>query len=93
MFKECRGYKYWEGYTEEQEKSSFELVTYLLSEYNIKKHIIAHNTKMDDAAYVEGMLYRSNFNKNYLDPSPAWDYEGFKKRFQYKIEDETTTNQ
>lgn len=93
VFKEWRGYKYWEGYTEEQEKSTFELVTYLLSEYNIKKRIIAHNTKMDDAAYVEGMLYRSNFNKNYLDPSPAWDYEGFKKRFQYRTEDETTTNQ
>jgi hypothetical protein len=48
---------------------------------------------MDDAAYVEGVLYRSNFNKNYLDPSPAWDYEGFKKRFQYRTENEQTTNQ
>jgi hypothetical protein len=93
VFKEWRGYKYWEGYTEEQEKSTFELTTYLLSEYNIKKHIIEHNTKMDDAAYVEGVLYRSNFNKNYLDPSPAWDYEGFKKRFQYRTENEQTTNQ
>jgi hypothetical protein len=93
VFKEWRGHIYWEDYTIEQENAVFELVTYLLSEYNIPKRIIPHNTKMDDANYVEGVLYRSNFNKNFLDPSPAWDCEGFKERFGKKTKNENSINQ
>ena len=90
--KEWRGYHYWEAYTLAQETSVYQLVTYLLSEYNIPKYIIPHNTKLDNAEYTEGVLYRSNFNKNYLDLSPAWDYDGFKNKFEKTHEDGTTIN-
>jgi hypothetical protein len=90
--KEWRGYHYWEAYTSEQQTSVFQLVTYLLSEYNIAKYIVPHNTKVDNAEYTEGVLYRSNFNKNYLDLSPAWDYDGFKNKFEKTHEDGSTVN-
>lgn len=93
FFKEWRGYKYWESYTDEQLDSVYQLVTYLLNEYNIPKHVVEHNTKIDGAEYVSGVLYRSNFNKNYLDPSPAWDFDRFKNRISNNTEYETAVTE
>lgn len=77
-----RGYTYWAPYSDAQIESTRELVSKLCDEFYIKKEVIAHNTKVDNLDGIEGVLYRSNFEKHYTDLSPAWSCENFK----YKVE-------
>lgn len=77
-----RGYTHWAPYTAAQFDTTLALVGRLCDEFYIKKNVIPHNTKIDDLDGFEGVLYRSNFEKNYTDLSPAWNCENFK----YKLE-------
>ena len=45
---------------------------------------MGHNTFIDGVEYFEGVVYRSNYNKESTDLNPSWDFKKFKKL----IEDE-----
>lgn len=80
--KRWRGYLNWAPYSNEQFISTLKLVNKLCEEFYIPKIAIPHNTKIEDLDNFNGVLYRSNIEKNYTDLSPAWNCEEFK----YKLE-------
>jgi hypothetical protein len=80
--KRWRTYKYWAPYTQEQIDSAAKLVIKLCDELGIPKNVIGHNTKVELIDEYEGVLYKSNLDKNYTDLSPAWDFEGFKNKIE-----------
>ena len=49
-----------------------------------QKQIIGHNTKINGIERYEGVVSRSNFNSDYTDVTPSFDFE----KFQKKIENE-----
>ena len=74
-----RSHTYWAPYTEKQIKSLVELVKHLCGEFEIEKRVIEHNTQVYDIDKFEGIVFKSNYNKNTTDLSPAWDYNIFKQ--------------
>jgi hypothetical protein len=82
--KRWRSYQFWAPYTEEQFESAIQLVNQLCDEFFIPKFVIPHNTKLEGLAEFEGVLYKSNIDKNNTDLNPAWNFEGFKTRVEYE---------
>lgn len=80
--KRWRTYRYWAPYTKEQTDSAAKLVIKLCDEFGIPKNVIGHNTKVELIDEYNGVLYKSNLDKNYTDLSPAWDFEGFKNKIE-----------
>jgi N-acetyl-anhydromuramyl-L-alanine amidase AmpD len=70
-----RDYFFWEPYSEEQIKSLVNLVKNLFKVMKIQNNVIGHNTKIKGIEKFEGLVTRSNFNSDYTDMSPAFDFE------------------
>lgn len=84
--KAWKGYSYWQPYTNEQISNTAELVKMLCDKHNIPKRVIDHNSKMDNADTLNGVLYRSNFKRYYTDISPSWKFDIFKDIVEYDNE-------
>ena len=80
--KRWRNYNYWAPYSQEQFESALKLVTKLCYDFNIPLNAISHNTKIDNLADFNGVLYRSNLEKYYTDLNPSWDFELFKQKIE-----------
>lgn len=80
--KKWRGYEYWSPYNNKQFKSLEMLSKLLCDEFSIPLIAINHNTKFDEIADYEGIIYKSNFSKNYTDLSPSWDFIKFKNKIE-----------
>jgi N-acetyl-anhydromuramyl-L-alanine amidase AmpD len=72
-----RDYFFWDPYTDEQMNSLSELCKKIIKETNIKLDFVGHNTKYNRAERFEGIITRSNFDSNYTDLSPAFDFDVF----------------
>ncbi len=77
--KTWRNKKYWAEYTNEQISTLLELIDYLCIKHSIEKNFVGSNVFMDGAEKIKGILNRSNFNKNYHDLTPAFDFEKLTK--------------
>jgi hypothetical protein len=77
--KTWRNKKYWAEYTNEQISTLLELIDYLCIKHSIDKKFVGSNVFMDGAEKIKGILNRSNFNKNYYDLTPAFDFEKLTK--------------
>ena len=55
------------------------LINKLSEDFNIQKKVVSHNTQVYDIDKFEGIVFRSNYNKNSTDLSPALDYNKFKQ--------------
>ncbi len=80
-----RGYEYWAPYSEKQVESAIMLVNEICNDFSIPLNIIGHNTKINGLKSYEGVIYRSNFNLNNTDLSPAFDFSDFKEKIENKI--------
>ena len=78
--KKWRDYFFWDPYTEEQLISTVSLVKHLIKEMKIEPNVVGHNTKINGVERFEGIVTRSNFNSDYTDLSPAFNFEDFLKR-------------
>lgn len=78
VIKSWRGQSFWVPYTEEQLKSTKQLIKSLCDEFFISINPIGHNTFIDDLLSENTIIYKSNISKNYTDLSPAWDFNRFK---------------
>lgn len=67
----------WDPYNEVQLQSLAELSLSLVNEHKIEKKCVSHNTKLKDVDKMGGIVSRSNFDENYTDLSPAFDFEKF----------------
>lgn len=80
--KRWRDNKYWDTYSEEQFNACLDLVNSLCENFDIPKTVISHNTKVDNLSNYQGVLYKSNLNKNFTDLNPSWDFEIFKEKLE-----------
>lgn len=79
-----RGNMRWASYSDEQLDSLIKLCDELINEFEIKRFVCEHNTKIVDISELEGIYYRSNYGTHYSDVSPTFNF----KKFKTKIEDE-----
>jgi N-acetyl-anhydromuramyl-L-alanine amidase AmpD len=82
--KRWRGFRYWEPYSNKQFNSCINLVTFLCDKHNINKNCVGHNTFIKNIGDFNGVIYRSNYNKDFTDVSPAWDFKKFKNKIEIK---------
>lgn len=76
--KKWRGHFFWARYTDEQIKSLGILVNQLCDEFDIPKSSIGHNVKVDGIEKFEGIVTKSNFDADFTDLNPHFDFETFK---------------
>lgn len=74
-----RSHNYWSPYPQKQINSLVKLVIRLCNEFNIQKRVIEHNTQVYDIDKFEGVVFKSNYNKDTTDLSPAMNYNIFKQ--------------
>jgi len=72
-----RGYHFWQPYTEEQIINLVKLIDMLCDEYDIPRHSIGHNVKVDKVEKYNGIISRSNCDTDYTDLNPAFDFDIF----------------
>jgi N-acetyl-anhydromuramyl-L-alanine amidase AmpD len=86
--KRWRDYGLWQPYTDIQVEKTSELCKWLCDELKIPRKFVGHNTKIDGIEMFSGVCSRSNFNQRFTDLSPAFDFNNFKKIFEYEEFDE-----
>jgi N-acetyl-anhydromuramyl-L-alanine amidase AmpD len=77
--KKWRNHFFWQPYTEIQIKVLSELINELCERFDIPKTCIGHNVKIDGIERFEGIVSKSNYDSDYTDLSPAFDFEELKK--------------
>jgi N-acetyl-anhydromuramyl-L-alanine amidase AmpD len=77
-----RDYFFWDPYTNLQMDSLTFLCKKILNEMRINYDVIEHNTKINGIEKFKGVVTRSNFDKNYTDLSPAFDFDKFRKKIE-----------
>jgi hypothetical protein len=80
--KKWRDYFYWQPYTTSQINSTVFLCNKLFKEMLIKKEVIGHNTKINGIEKFQGVTTRSNYDSNFTDLSPAFNFEEFIKKIE-----------
>jgi N-acetyl-anhydromuramyl-L-alanine amidase AmpD len=80
--KKWRDYFFWQPYTEIQMDSLAELCKNLSKKMSINLTCVGHNTKTNRMETFDGIFTRSNFDENYTDVSPAFDFEYFIKKLE-----------
>jgi hypothetical protein len=50
----------------------------------IKNQVIGHNTKINGIERYDGIVSKSNFDTDYTDVSPAFNFEEFLKKIEYE---------
>ena len=77
-----RDYFFWDPYSEKQIDSLSKICKNIISDMKIQKEVIEHNTKINGIEKFEGIVTRSNFDSNFTDLSPAFDFENFRKKIE-----------
>lgn len=74
-----RDYFFWQPYSEEQIILTAKLCVELTKETSIPLKSVEHNTKINGIEKFEGIVTRSNFDSDFTDVSPAFNFEFFIK--------------
>jgi N-acetyl-anhydromuramyl-L-alanine amidase AmpD len=82
--KKWRDYYFWQPYTSIQVDSTSKLCNELFKDMSIKRQIVEHNTKITGIEKYCGVVTKSNFNTNFTDVSPAFNFEEFLKKIEYE---------
>jgi N-acetyl-anhydromuramyl-L-alanine amidase AmpD len=77
-----RDYYFWQPYTDRQIEVTSELCEELLKNNDIPQKITGHNTKINGIEKFEGIVTRSNYESDYTDLSPAFNFENFLKKIE-----------
>ena len=77
--KTWRDYFFWQPYPEEQIILTSKLCVKLTKETNIPLKSVEHNTKINGIEKFEGIVTKSNFDSDFTDVSPAFNFEIFNK--------------
>ena len=75
--KKWRDYFLWEPYTEAQMVSTAELCIKIVNKHNIEKKSVGHNTLINGIENHGGIVSRSNYNNDFTDVSPAFNFDRF----------------
>lgn len=83
-----RSQKYWAPYSNEQNESLIKLIRYLCDKYDIYLKTVGHNTQVESVLDYNGVLFKSNFAKEFTDVSPAFNFIEFKNNLELKNNDD-----
>lgn len=83
--KKWRNYYFWQPYTDKQIEITSLLCTKLINEIKIKNKVIGHNTKIVGVDKFEGIVSRSNYDSDFTDVSPAFNFDELLKNLQYEL--------
>ena len=75
--KNWKGCRYWEKYTDDQFLSTIKLCDHLCKKYDIECDNIGHNSREDGTKDFKGIVSRSNFDSDYLDLNPSFNFKKF----------------
>ena len=78
--KKWRDYFFWQPYTDIQVQNTSILCNMLFKEMSINPMIVGHNTKINGVEKYEGVVTKSNFDVNFTDVSPSFNFEEFLKK-------------
>jgi hypothetical protein len=74
-----KNYRYWEKFTEEQVTATINLCIYLCRTYGIRQDCVDNWATYEGSSIYNGILTRSNYNSDYSDLNPSFDYKRFLK--------------
>ena len=74
-----RDFFFWQPYTTSQLETTAELCNQLIESQRLERKFIGHNTKVDGVSRYGGIVSRSNFDSNYTDLNPSFNFEMFTK--------------
>jgi N-acetyl-anhydromuramyl-L-alanine amidase AmpD len=77
--KKWRDYFFWEPYTTSQIQSTADLCNQLNKTLRIDNRCIGHNTKVVGIENFEGIVTKSNFDSDFTDLNPSFNFETFRK--------------
>jgi N-acetyl-anhydromuramyl-L-alanine amidase AmpD len=77
-----RDYYFWQPYTETQIDKLVQLCKQLFDETSVNSQIIGHNTKIKEFQKQEGVITRSNYDVDFTDVSPAFNFDIFTKKIE-----------
>jgi hypothetical protein len=75
--KNWRNSRYWERYTKEQHSSVVDLCKYLCNKFKIPLDSLGFNVHHEDTKNFKGIVTRSNYNMDYNDLNPSFDFKWF----------------
>jgi hypothetical protein len=81
-----KGSRYWEKYTEPQFDSTIELCEYLCDKYRIPLDSLGFNAFHEETAKFEGIVCRSNFDTDFTDLNPSFNFKSFLKKLDINYE-------
>jgi len=79
------GHTYWEQYTEKQYNSTVELCKFLIKEFDIELDCLGFNVYYENTLKYEGIVTRSNYNSDYTDLNPSFDFRTFLEDLEIEI--------
>lgn len=77
-----RGKNRWAPHSNEQMDSLINLCNFLISDFKISNKVAINNLLIDDVENMEGIFFKSNYSKNYLDISPSFDIKFLKEKLK-----------
>jgi hypothetical protein len=80
--KKWRDKTFWDKYQTKQIESLLFLVKTICDVNKIKKEFIGHNVKFDGVENFEGIVCRSNYDFDYKDVNPSFDFKLFKENLE-----------
>lgn len=83
-----KNYRYWEKYTSNQYESLVWLCNYLINEHGITLDAIGHNVLETEIDLVnfQGILTKSNFDSEYTDLNPMFNWNKFLKILNISVD-------
>jgi hypothetical protein len=79
------GHTYWEHYSREQYNSTVNLCKFLINEFDIELDCLGFNVYYEDTLKYEGIVTRSNYNSDYSDLNPSFDFKEFLEDLEIEI--------
>jgi hypothetical protein len=85
--KNWKGCRYWEAYTKEQFNATVNLCDYLSNKFQIKMDCLGYNSHHEDTINYEGIVTRSNYDIDYFDLNPSFDFKKFLHELDIPLQD------
>jgi N-acetyl-anhydromuramyl-L-alanine amidase AmpD len=81
-----KNFRYWESYSNVQYDSLSWLCMYLCKEYGINLDALGFNVFHEETTNYQGIVTRSNYDSDYSDLNPSFDFQKFLKMMNISVE-------